>query len=247
MSAAEGNGAARAEGPWALPEGWTWAKLSAVSQLNPATAFEGIGQDEHVSFVPMAAVAEETGVIDSSTRRPARDVAKGYVRFKDGDVIFAKITPCMENGKVAPVVGLPTQYAAGSTEFHVFRPIAVEQRYLWYWLVSRAFRAQAQHQMSGSAGQLRVPVEFLRNAMLSLPPLAEQRRIVARIDALFAEIAEGEAALAAARRGLGTYRRALLKAAVTGELTADWCETNKPAETGHDLLARLKISSSLFA
>jgi len=74
-----------------------------------------------------------------------------------------------------------------------------------------------------------------------LAPVPEQRRIVARIDALFAEIAEGEAALAAARQSLETYRRALLKAAVTGDLTADWREANKPAETGHDLLARVRV------
>ena len=75
---------------------------------------------------------------------------------------------------------------------------------------------------------------------LPYPPLTEQRRIVARVDALFAEIAEGEAALDTARKGLDTFRRALLKAAVTGELTKDWRETNPVTETGHDLLARIK-------
>ena len=69
--------------------------------------------------------------------------------------------------------------------------------------------------------------------------MREQRRIVARIDELFAEIAEGEAALQRARQGLDTWRRALLKAAVTGELTRDWREANHPAETGADLLARI--------
>ncbi len=98
--------------------------------------------------------------------------------------------------------------------------------------------------MSGSAGQLRVPVDYLRESDFPLAPLAEQRRIVARVDALFAEIAEGEAALDAARKGLDTFRRALLKAAVTGELTKDW-RANNPVtetgqETGHSLLARIR-------
>ena len=79
----------------------------------------------------------------------------------------------------------------------------------------------------------------MKTQCLPLAPLAEQRRIVARIDALFAEIAEGEAALAAARKGLDTFRRALLKAAVTGELTKDWRAANPVIETGHDLLARI--------
>jgi type I restriction enzyme, S subunit len=187
----------------------------------------------------MARVAEESGAIDLTMRRPVHAVAKGYVRFKEGDVIFAKITPCMENGKVAPIIDLPGGCAAGSTEFHVLRPAAVEQRYLWYWLVSRAFRGRAQRSMSGSAGQLRVPVDWLREAEIPVPPLAEQRRIVLALDALFAEIAEGEAALVTTRKGLDTFRRALLKAAVTGELTKDWRAANPVFETGHDLLARI--------
>jgi type I restriction enzyme, S subunit len=79
----------------------------------------------------------------------------------------------------------------------------------------------------------------VQDTPLPLPPLTEQRRIVARVDALFAEIAEGEAALAAARKGLDTFRRALLKAAVTGGLTKDWRTDNPATETGHDILTRI--------
>lgn len=225
-----------AEGPWSLPDHWSWTRITRVAAVNPTTNFDTLDPTSEIPFVPMASVAEETGKIDLSARRPLRDVAKGYVRFMEGDVIFAKITPCMENGKVAPIIGLPGGFAAGSTEFHVFRPEAVDQKYLWYWLVSRGFRGRARRIMSGSAGQLRVPVDWLREAAFPLAPLAEQRRIVARIDALFAEIAEGEAALAEARKGLDIFRRALLKAAVTGELTKDWREKNPVSETGDDLL-----------
>jgi len=80
----------------------------------------------------------------------------------------------------------------------------------------------------------------MEQIVFPLAPLAEQRRIVARVDALFAEIAEGEAALAAARKGLDTFRRALLKAAVSGELTKDWRAANPATETGRDLLLRLQ-------
>ncbi len=80
----------------------------------------------------------------------------------------------------------------------------------------------------------------VKSQLIALPPLPEQHRIVERIESLFAEIAEGEAALEDARKGLETFRRALLKAAVTGELTRDWRENNQPKESGHDLLARIK-------
>jgi type I restriction enzyme, S subunit len=232
------------DGPWPVPEGWTWAKIEEVAPVNPSTNFDTLDPASELPFVPMAAVAEETGKIDLSARRPLQSVSKGYVRFREGDVIFAKITPCMENGKVAPVVGVPGGYAAGSTEFHVFRPAAVDQRYLWYWLVGRGFRGRAKGNMSGSAGQLRVPVDWLREADIPLPPLVEQRRIVGRVDALFAEITEGETALAAARKGLDTFRRALLKAAVTGELTKDWRAVIPITETSSDLLARIAKDSA---
>lgn len=226
--------------PWKLPEGWCWAAIDRVAPVNPTTTFDELAEDSDVPFVPMAAVSEESGAIDLSMKRPVAEVSKGYVRFQQGDVLFAKITPCMENGKVAPVPALQGGYAAGSTEFHVLRPIAVNQKFLWYWLVSRRFRHEAQRNMSGSAGQLRVPTAFLRESRMPLAPLPEQNRIVERIESLFAEIAEGEASLENARKGLETFRRALLKSAVTGELTRDWWENNQPNETGHDLLARIK-------
>jgi type I restriction enzyme, S subunit len=215
-----------------LPQGWCSSTLDDVASINPATAFDGLADNGEIPFVTMAAVAEETGILDVSRRRPVAEVRKGYVRFSEGDVIFAKITPCMENGKTAPVIGIPGGYAAGSTEFHVLRPRAVDTRYLWYWLVRHAFRNEAERNMSGSAGQLQVPVDYLRNSHIPVAPLPEQRRIVTRIDELFAEIAEGEAALERAREGLDTWRRALLKAAVTGELTRDRREAKRPAETG---------------
>lgn len=227
-----------------LPKGWARSTLGEIASINPQTAFENLADDDEIPFIPMAAVSEESGAIDASRRRTVGSARKGYVRFCEGDVIFAKITPCMENGKTAPVIGVPGGYAAGSTEFHVLRPAAVETRYLWYWLVRQAFRQEAARNMSGSAGQLRVPVDYLRNASIPVPPSAEQRRIVARIDELFAEIAEGEAALARARQGLDTWRRALLKAAVTGELTRDWRKTHRPAETAADVLDRIRAGHS---
>lgn len=225
------------------PSGWTYTQIGAVAPVNPSTTLEGLDDEAEVVFVPMAAVSEESGAIDITGRRTVREVSKGFVRFRGGDVIFAKITPCMENGKIAPVpnVGLPF---AGSTEFQVLRPsAAIDQCYLWYFLVQRSFRAQAQRNMGGSAGQMRVPTTFLRDASIPLPPLAEQQRIVARIDELFAEIAEGEAALTRAREGLETFRRALLKSAVTGELTREWRELHLPKKTGIELMQQLRAKA----
>lgn len=187
----------------------------------------------------MGSVSELSGKIDTTAVRPAVDLRSGYTKFATGDVIFAKITPCMENGKMAIIPDLPFGMGAGSTEFHVLEPQEVTAEFLFYWLSQQWFRDVAEANMTGTAGQKRVPTGFLRAAAIPVPPLDTQRRIVARIDELFSELDDGEAALARARADLETYRKSLLKAAVTGELTADWRVANPPSETGEQLLQRI--------
>ncbi len=230
------------DGPWELPGGWVWARLGDVCQINQAPSFDDLPADMEIPFVPMAAVAEETGTIDLSQRRCVSEVRSGYTRFRGGDVLFAKITPCMENGKTAIVPDIPSGYGAGSTEFHTFRSEALDRRYLWYWLVRRAFRADAQGNMRGAVGQLRVPIDYLKDVLIAVPSLTEQRRIVVRIDELFTEIADGEASLNRARDDLEIWRRALLKAAVTGELTREWREQNRTNEPAIGILEALRGS-----
>lgn len=171
--------------------------------------------------------------------RPMSQVSKGFTRFQPDDVIFAKITPCMENGKVAIVPPVAGNAAAGSTEFHVIRSEQLCPEYIFYYLVRRALREEARRNMSGSAGQMRVPTEFLRSLAIPVPPRDVQEALVKRIIDLFAEIDDGEVALGGARSGVETYRQALLKAAVTGELTVGWRRENPHAETGQDLLGHI--------
>lgn len=228
------------EGPWDLPEGWRWERLEAVAPVNPRRRFDELPADAKVAFVPMAAVTELTGEIDLSEERTVGAVSSGFSRFASGDVIFAKITPCMENGKLAVVPIVPHRMAAGSTEFHVLEPRGVGPAYLFHYLSQRQFRQEAEHHMTGTAGQKRVPTDWLRNARIPVPPSQEAEvDIVARIESLLDDIDEGEAALTEARAATETYRQALLKAAVTGDLTADWRAANPQAETGQALLTRI--------
>ena len=118
-----------------------------------------------------------------------KDVSSGLTVFERGDVLFAKITPCMENGKGAFVDSLPTRYAFGSTEFHVLRPSpSIDGKFLYYYTFNPTFRAYAAENMSGAAGQKRVSSRFLKDTRLFLPPLQEQRRIAAYLDASCAVI-----------------------------------------------------------
>lgn len=226
------------EGLWKLPQDWRWERLDAVAPVNPRRVFD-LPDDAEVAFVPMAAVQEVSGAIDTSAFRPVSAVRSGYTKFAAGDVIFAKITPCMENGKAAVIPNVPHGVGAGSTEFHVICPEDVLPKFVFYWVTQQWFRDAAEAKMTGTAGQKRVPADYMRDAPIPVPPLDVQRRIVTRIDELFTELDDGEAALARARDDLETYRKSLLKAAVTGELTADWRAANPAQQTGEQLLERI--------
>jgi type I restriction enzyme S subunit len=129
-----------------------------------------------------------------------------------------------------------------SGKMYRFRPAAnlIDARFLEAFLqTSFAWSAIDAMKTGGSDSGLNLTHDRFRQLLVPLAPLNEQHRIAARIDALFADVAEGEAALAAVRKGLETFRRALLKAAISGELTKDWREANTPSEMDVGLLARL--------
>jgi len=158
----------------------------------------------------------EDGVIDLSNHQPTEDISTGLPLFEQGDVLFAKITPCMENGKGGYVQQLSTRYAFGSTEFHVLRPgEKIDGRFLYYATFNPVYRTYAAENMVGAAGQKRVATRFLKDTRLFLPPLVEQKRIAAYLDASCAAI---DAAVAAKRRQLETLdalRRTIIEDAVT--------------------------------
>ena len=224
-----------------LPQSWATARLDEVCSINERS-FSPLptAYDMPVHFVPMAAVREEFGGIDLATKRPLGEVIKGYTAFVEGDVLFAKITPCMENGKLALVPKLADHVGFGSTEFHVLRSgEAVLAAWIARYVSQLAFRRAARHDMSGSAGQLRVQTPWLAAVTVPVAPLAEQQRILQRVDETLSEIDGGVLELEAAKRKLARYRQSLLKSAVEGTLTAEWRRANRSVETGEDLRSRL--------
>jgi type I restriction enzyme S subunit len=139
----------------------------------------------------MSAVDDESGTIVAAEERPFEQVKSGYTYFEENDVLFAKITPCMENGKAAIARGLLGGIGFGSTEFHVLRPHAsVVPEWIWLFVRQERFREDAKKSFRGGVGQQRVPQEFLEQYLIPLPPLEEQRRIVARIEELMGRVRE---------------------------------------------------------
>lgn len=157
------------------------AKLKDICTINPKTA--PLVDDLEVSFVPMPKVGEQ-GEFDPSETKAYREVKKGFTNFQNGDVLFAKITPCMENGKGAIARSLKNGYGFGSTEFHVLRPdfSKVTSEWLYYLTSWSEFRNEAEVNMTGSAGQKRVPKSFLENYEVNLPALQKQREMAAALD-----------------------------------------------------------------
>jgi type I restriction enzyme, S subunit len=222
-----------------LPHEWNLVNIRQVAEINQKIDKSLISDDLTVSFVPMPAVAAENGLIDVSQKKPFSEVKKGYTGFLEGDVLFAKITPCMENGKMAVVPKLINGFGFGSTEFHVLRPKTVNAKYLYFFVSSKNFRKNAIHQMTGAVGQKRVPAAYLKECKIPLAPLNEQTRIVAEIEKQFSRLDEAVENLKRVKANLKRYKAAVLKAAVEGRLTEEWRKTHPDVEPAARLLGRI--------
>ena len=161
-------------------------KLGEVCLINPKSCT--LRDDTEVSFIPMTKVGEH-GEFDASEIKNYSEVKKGFTNFQNGDILFAKITPCMENGKGAIAHNMKNGIGFGSTEFHVLRPDTdkITSEWLYYLTTWKAFRKEAERNMTGSAGQKRVPKTFLENYVVNLPDIDTQKsenKILRKVDDL---------------------------------------------------------------
>ena len=165
-------------------KGWGLQYLGTCCELNPKKGTDKrLVSGLSVSFVPMPAVSE-SGKIDASQIKVYDEVKTGFTYFAENDVLFAKITPCMENGKGAVAVGLCNNIGFGSTEFHILRPINNKSNPYWLYSLTSfdAFRKDAADNMTGSAGQRRVPAVFLEKYKVTLPPIELQNQFAAFVE-----------------------------------------------------------------
>lgn len=205
--------------PHILSAHWAWVQLNDICEMNPRYPVGKYPDHCLVSFLPMKNVEERTGRIILGEVRPLSAVKKGYTFFENDDVLFAKITPCMENGKVAIAQNLSNGIGFGSTELHVLRcRECLKNKYLFYFLIQSSFRKVAHRNMTGTAGQLRVPKTFLENTEIPLPPLDEQHKIVEKIEELFSELDNSVAELKKAKAQLRLYRQSVLASAFAGRM-----------------------------
>ena len=151
-------------------------KLSEIAWIDPICNFE---KCKEVSFIPMDAIDSGNGVVSYQGIKRVEE-SKGFTRFREGDILWAKITPCMQNAKSAIARNLLNGYGCGSTEFFVIRSKdenVVKQEYLLYLLRDKRILNTAMNYFGGSAGQQRVSSLFLRTFNVPIPSIQEQNTI----------------------------------------------------------------------
>ena len=223
-------------------------RIADVVSINPRPVLDKHGDNALASFIPMKCVEEESGKFTPLCNRRVSEVRKGYTSFRDGDVLFAKVTPCMENGKAAVMKGLTNGLGFGSTEFFVLRPkIELDAGYLFHFIIQSTFRRNAARNMTGAVGLRRVPKPWLEQQTIPLPDLNEQRRIAAEVEKQFTRLEAGVGALRRVQANLKRYRASVLKAACEGRLVPTEAELaraeGRSYEPADQLLFRILAES----
>ena len=170
--------------PFNIPDNWKWVRLEDIFLVNPRNVIEN---NIEVSYIPMKTISSVWSVEPAPSEDKLWGAAKqGLTHVADNDVVLAKITPCFENLKSGVLEKLTNGFGVATTEVHVFRQFEqrIVPKYLVAFLKSHSFVADAIPKMTGTAGQKRVSTPYIKNQLFPLPPLAEQKRIVERVDEL---------------------------------------------------------------
>ncbi len=171
------------EKPFEIPESWMWVRIASVTHMNPKNE---LPDDFEVGFIPMPCVADGYRNAHTYEVKKWGEIKKGFTHFADGDIGVAKITPCFQNRKSVVFRDLPHGYGAGTTELSIVRVIdeLINREYLLWFFKTDYFISNGKKSFTGTAGQQRIHKDYLANCVFPLPPLAEQKRIVARLEEL---------------------------------------------------------------
>lgn len=171
------------EKPFDIPDSWKWVRIQQVTCLNPKNE---LADELEVSFIPMALVDDGYRNNHSFEVKQWKNVKKGFTHFTNGDIGVAKITPCFQNRKSVIFRNLKNGYGAGTTELSVVRIVndLVSREFLLWFFKSSYFIENGMKSFTGTAGQQRIHKDYIANCLLPLPPLAEQKRIVEKLEQL---------------------------------------------------------------
>ena len=226
--------------PFDIPDNWVWVRLGDVVKVNPRNRAK---DDIEVAFMPMAMLDGEYKNSFKFDVKKWSEIKQGFTHFAENDVVFAKITPCFQNRKSAIIKDIPNKIGAGTTELHVLRTYAnhIELKYLLYFVKNPSFIQDGVATFTGTAGQQRISTDFVKEYLFPLPPLAEQRRIVEKLDKILPQLEQLQAdenELHALQVAFPSCMQAsLLQAAIEGKLTQ---QDPKADGDARDLLAQIQ-------
>ena len=208
--------------PFEIPENWKWVRLGEIVLINPRNK---IDDDTEVSFIPMNLI--EAGYKNKYCyeKRLWKNVKSDFTHIKKGDLGLAKITPCFQNRKSAIFDDLINEYGAGTTEINIIRKIVKDfsMKYLLWFVKTEYFINGGVKSFTGTAGQQRINKDYLKMVLMPLPPLAEQKRIVEKLDNVLANIDElkaNEEKLSILQKNFpDKLKKSILQSAIQGKLT----------------------------
>lgn len=232
------------EKPFDIPDSWKWVQVGSVAILNPKN---DIDDSDDAGFIPMSCVADGYRNQHTFEVKKWGEIKKGFTHFADYDIGIAKITPCFQNRKSVIFHNLPNGYGAGTTELSIVRVLGdtMCREYLLWFFKTDYFISNGVKSFTGTAGQQRIHKDYLANCVFPLPPLAEQMRIVAKIEELLPLIDRYEEAWtkleAFNKRFPGDMQKSLLQMAIQGKLVEQ-----RPEEgTARELLDGISIDDSV--
>jgi type I restriction enzyme S subunit len=222
-----------------LPQEWRWSTLGEECEINPRRTKDLGGNDnQETSFVPMEVVDGDKGIISEIRIVPFSKVKKGYTYFEENDVLFAKITPCMQNKKSVIAKGLINGFGFGTTEFHVLRcKKNVIPEWIYYFIRNQRFIDEAVKNFTGAVGQQRVPAQFIEKFQIPVPSISEQKKFMDKIDRQMAQIEimrkEAGKQLDSTERLFEIYLNEIFNFKLNGDLPID-CKWGKLSEVVDD-------------
>lgn len=227
------------EKPFEIPESWKWVRLQEIICLNPKN---DLPDELEVSFIPMALIDDGYRNSHSFRIKTWGSIKKGFTHFADGDIGIAKITPCFQNRKSVIFCNLKNGYGAGTTELSIVRVVndLLSRDFLLYFFKSAYFIENGVKSFTGTAGQQRIHKDYLATCVFPLPPHAEQKRIVAKIEELLPYIDRYEQAWSKLEQFNSRFpedmKKSLLQLAIRGKLVEQ-----RPEEgTAEELFAQIQ-------
>ncbi len=225
--------------PFDIPDTWRWVRVAQIVTLNPKN---DLADDLETSFIPMPCVMDGFRNLHTFEIKKWKEIKKGFTHFAEGDIGVAKITPCFQNRKSVIFRNLKNGYGAGTTELTVVRTIneTVLSEYLLWFFKTEYFIANGVKSFTGTAGQQRIHKDYLATCLIPLPSLAEQKRIVAKIEEILPYVDRYSAAYEKLEQFNAKFpedmKRSILQYAIQGKLVEQ-----RPEEgTGEELYRQIQ-------